>query len=32
MTILRKREGYRRAFAGFNANAVAAFDEATWSA
>jgi DNA-3-methyladenine glycosylase I len=27
MTILRKREGYRRAFADFDANAVAAFDE-----
>jgi DNA-3-methyladenine glycosylase I len=28
MTILRKREGYRRAFADFDVNAVAAFDEA----
>ena len=27
-TILRKREGYRRAFAGFDAARVAAFDEA----
>jgi DNA-3-methyladenine glycosylase I len=27
MTILRKREGYRRAFANFDANTVAAFDE-----
>ena len=27
MTILRKREGYRRAFAGFDANVVAAYDE-----
>jgi DNA-3-methyladenine glycosylase I len=27
-TILRKREGYRRAFAGFDPAAVAAFDEA----
>jgi DNA-3-methyladenine glycosylase I len=27
MTILRKREGYRRAFANFDANAVASFDE-----
>ena len=27
MTILRKREGYRRAFADFDANAVAAYDE-----
>jgi DNA-3-methyladenine glycosylase I len=27
-TILRKREGYRRAFDGFDAAAVAAFDEA----
>jgi len=27
-TILRKREGYRRAFAGFDASAVAAFGEA----
>ncbi len=27
-TILRKREGYRRAFAGFDAALVAAFDEA----
>jgi len=27
-TILRKREGYRRAFAGFDAAAVAAFGEA----
>jgi DNA-3-methyladenine glycosylase I len=26
-TILRKREGYRRAFAGFDAEAVARFDE-----
>src|SRR5438477_1475164 len=26
-TILRKREGYRRAFAGFDAARVAAFDE-----
>jgi DNA-3-methyladenine glycosylase I len=28
MTILRKREGYRRAFAGFDPDRVAAFDEA----
>ena len=28
ITILRKREGYRRAFAGFDPAAVAAFDEA----
>lgn len=28
LTILRRREGYRRAFAGFDAEAVAAFDEA----
>jgi DNA-3-methyladenine glycosylase I len=27
-TILRKRDGYRRAFAGFDADAVARFDEA----
>jgi DNA-3-methyladenine glycosylase I len=27
-TILRKRDGYRRAFAGFDPTAVAAFDEA----
>src|SRR5262245_45990633 len=27
MTILRKREGYRRAFSDFDVNAVAAFDE-----
>jgi DNA-3-methyladenine glycosylase I len=27
MTILRKRDGYRRAFAGFDPVAVAAFDE-----
>jgi DNA-3-methyladenine glycosylase I len=27
MTILRKREGYRRAFADFDVNAVAAYDE-----
>src|SRR5215469_10077634 len=27
-TILGKREGYRRAFAGFDADVVAAFDEA----
>jgi DNA-3-methyladenine glycosylase I len=27
MTILRKREGYHRAFADFDANTVAAFDE-----
>jgi DNA-3-methyladenine glycosylase I len=27
LTILRKREGYRRAFAGFDPAAVAAFDE-----
>jgi len=27
LTILRKREGYRRAFAGFNPEAVAAFTE-----
>jgi DNA-3-methyladenine glycosylase I len=27
ITILRKREGYRRAFAGFEAEAVAAYDE-----
>ncbi len=27
LTILRKREGYRRAFAGFDPNAVARFDE-----
>jgi DNA-3-methyladenine glycosylase I len=27
MTILRKREGYRRAFVNFDANAVASFDE-----
>ncbi len=28
LTILRKREGYRRAFAGFDPERVAAFDEA----
>ncbi|MCC6176430.1 MAG: DNA-3-methyladenine glycosylase I [Chloroflexi bacterium] len=28
LTILRKREGYRRAFAGFDPEAVARFDEA----
>ncbi|MBD2857983.1 DNA-3-methyladenine glycosylase I [Spongiibacter sp. KMU-158] len=28
ITILRKREAYRKAFAGFNAKKVAAFDEA----
>ncbi len=28
LTILRKREGFRRAFAGFDAERVAAFDEA----
>jgi DNA-3-methyladenine glycosylase I len=28
LTILRKREGFRAAFAGFDADAVAAFDEA----
>jgi len=27
LTILRKREGFRKAFAGFDAEAVAAFDE-----
>ena len=31
-TVLRKREGYRRAFAGFDPAAVAGFDEATCQA